>query len=144
MCPAEPADPLQRLAVDFTRVAGQGRKYGIHLLLAAQRPDKLPTNVLSQCDNLLLMRANSAGDGPALASMLLLQLVEFAGTFELEESLLAGKVLASMFRRLPGEASWGWWLGRGDGCEVRAPSWVIGPSRSGRVRAARCATSSTS
>jgi DNA helicase HerA-like ATPase len=90
--PAEPAEPLQRLAVDFTRVAGQGRKYGIHLLLAAQRPDKLPTNVLSQCDNLLLMRVNSAGDGPALASMLPLQLVELAGTFELEESLLAGKV----------------------------------------------------
>ncbi len=107
MCPAEPADPLQRLAVDFTRVAGQGRKYGIHLLLAAQRPDKLPTNVLSQCDNLLLMRANSAGDGPALASMLLLQLVEFAGTFELEESLLAGKVLeqASLAGHLDGAAA---------------------------------------
>lgn len=96
VCPAEPADPLQRLAVDrFTRIAGEGRKYGIHLLLASQRPDKLPENVLSQCDNLLLMRVNSAGDRAALASMFGFvppELVELAGTFGLGESLLAGRV----------------------------------------------------
>jgi uncharacterized protein len=96
VCPADPADPLQRLAVDrFTRVAGEGRKYGIHLLLASQRPDKLPDNVLSQCDNLLLMRVNSAGDRAALASRFGFvppELVELAGTFGLGESLLAGKV----------------------------------------------------
>ena len=96
VCPAEPADPLQRLAVDrCTRIAGEGRKYGIHLLLASQRPDKLPENVLSQCDNLLLMRVNSAGDRAALAARFGFvppELVELAGTFGLGESLLAGKV----------------------------------------------------
>ncbi|TVR20002.1 MAG: ATP-binding protein [Nitriliruptor sp.] len=96
VCPADPADPLERLAVDrFTRIAGEGRKYGIHLLLASQRPDKLPENVLSQCDNLLLMRVNSAGDRAALASMFGFvppELIELAGTFGLGESLLAGKV----------------------------------------------------
>jgi uncharacterized protein len=96
VCPAEPSDPLQRLAVDrFTRIAGEGRKYGIHLLLASQRPDKLPENVLSQCDNLVLMRVNSAGDRAALASRFGFvppELVELAGTFGLGESLLAGKV----------------------------------------------------
>lgn len=96
VCPAEPADQLQRLAVDrFTRIAGEGRKYGIHLLLASQRPDKLPENVLSQCDNLLLMRVNSAGDRAALAAMFGFvppELVELAGTFGLGESLLAGRV----------------------------------------------------
>jgi uncharacterized protein len=96
VCPALPDDPLQRLAVElFTRIAGEGRKYGIHLLLASQRPDKLPENVLSQCDNLLLMRVNSAGDRAALASRFGFvppELVELAGTFGLGESLLAGKV----------------------------------------------------
>lgn len=96
VCPAEPANPLQRLAVDrFTRIAGEGRKYGIHLLLASQRPDKLPENVLSQCDNLLLMRVNSAGDRAALASMFGFvppELIELSGNFGLGESLLAGKV----------------------------------------------------
>jgi len=96
VCPADPDDPQQRLAVDrFTRIAGEGRKYGIHLLLASQRPDKLPENVLSQCDNLLLMRVNSAGDRAALAARFGFvppELVELAGTFGLGESLLAGRV----------------------------------------------------
>ena len=96
VCPAEPADPLQRLAVElFTRIAGEGRKYGIHLLLASQRPDKLPENVLSQCDNLLLMRVNSAGDRAALAARFGFappELVELAGSFGLGESLLAGRI----------------------------------------------------
>jgi DNA helicase HerA-like ATPase len=96
VCPAEPSDPLQRLAVDrFTRIAGEGRKYGIHLLLASQRPDKLPDNVLTQCDNLLLMRVNAAGDRAALASRFGFvppELVELSGSFGLGESLLAGMV----------------------------------------------------
>jgi uncharacterized protein len=96
VCPADPSDELQRLAVElFTRIAGEGRKYGIHLLLASQRPDKLPDNVLSQCDNLLLMRVNSAADRAALAHRFGFappDLVELAGTFGLGESLVAGKI----------------------------------------------------
>jgi uncharacterized protein len=96
VCPADPDDELQRLAVElFTRIAGEGRKYGIHLLLASQRPDKLPENVLSQCDNLLLMRVNSAADRAALADRFGFappHLVELAGTFGLGETLMAGKV----------------------------------------------------
>jgi uncharacterized protein len=98
VCPAEPADPLQRLAAElFTRIAGEGRKYGIHLLLASQRPDKLPDNVLTQCDNLMLMRVNSAADRAALSARFGFapaSLIEMAGTFELGESLIAGKITA--------------------------------------------------
>ncbi len=96
VCPAEPADPLQRLAVElFTRIAGEGRKYGIHLLLASQRPDKLPDNVLTQCDNLLLMRVNSAADRASLATRFAFvpsELVELSGTFGLGETLRAGRI----------------------------------------------------
>jgi uncharacterized protein len=96
VCPSDPSDELQRLAVElFTRIAGEGRKYGIHLLLASQRPDKLPDNVLSQCDNLLLMRVNSSADRAALAERFGFappDLVELAGSFGLGESLLVGKV----------------------------------------------------
>jgi uncharacterized protein len=96
VCPADPADPLQRLAVElFTRIAGEGRKYGIHLLLASQRPDKLPDNVLSQCDNLLLMRVNSAGDRASLASRFAFvppELVDLSATFGLGDMLRAGRI----------------------------------------------------
>jgi uncharacterized protein len=95
VCPSDPSDELQRLAVElFTRIAGEGRKYGIHLLLASQRPDKLPDNVLTQCDNLLLMRINSTADRAAIAERFGFappHLVELAGTFGLGESLVAGK-----------------------------------------------------
>jgi uncharacterized protein len=112
VCPADPTDALQRTAVDlFTRIAGEGRKYGIHLLLASQRPDKLPDNVLSQCDNLLLMRVNSTGDRAALAERFGFappDLIELSGGFGLGEALLVGKVapaplLARMGTRLTPE-----------------------------------------
>ncbi len=38
------------------RIAGEGRKYGLHLLVATQMPGKLHEHVLSQCSNLILMR----------------------------------------------------------------------------------------
>jgi uncharacterized protein len=96
VCPSEPTDRLQALAVElFTRIAGEGRKYGIHLLLASQRPDKLPENVLSQCDNLVLMRVNSAADRRDLAERFGFappNLVDVAGTFGLGEALVAGDI----------------------------------------------------
>jgi DNA helicase HerA-like ATPase len=38
------------------KVAAEGRKFGLWLLLASQRAQKLHRNVISQCDNLILMR----------------------------------------------------------------------------------------
>lgn len=98
VCPAEPSDPLQGLAVElFGRIAGEGRKYGIHLLLASQRPDKLPANVLTQCDNLLLLKVNSAADRAALATTFAFvpsELIELTGTFGLGETLRAGRIVS--------------------------------------------------
>lgn len=96
VCPAQPEDPLEHVAVElFTRIAGEGRKYGIHLLLSTQRPDKIPDNVLSQCDNLLLMRVNSSADRANLAERFGFappELVDMVGEFGLGEALLAGRV----------------------------------------------------
>jgi uncharacterized protein len=63
VCPQEPEDPLTAIATELAvRIAGEGRKYGLHLLVATQRPQKVHENVVSQCDNLLLMRMNSHAD----------------------------------------------------------------------------------
>ncbi|MFK0401512.1 ATP-binding protein [Microbacterium sp. NPDC090225] len=40
------------------RIAAEGRKYGLWLLLSTQRPSR----ILSQCDNLALMRMSSSAD----------------------------------------------------------------------------------
>ena len=61
--PAEPEDPITaRSAQAAIRIAAEGRKFGLYLLVSTQRPQKVHENVLSQCDNLLLMRMNSQAD----------------------------------------------------------------------------------
>lgn len=44
------------------RIAAEGRKYGLWLTVASQRPQKLHGNVISQCDNLIVMRLTSQND----------------------------------------------------------------------------------
>ena len=68
VCPARPEDPLMAMATEHAvRIAGEGRKFGLVLLVATQRPQKVHENVVSQCDNLVLMRMNSRSDLALLA-----------------------------------------------------------------------------
>jgi hypothetical protein len=74
VCPAEPADPLTALATeDAVRIAGEGRKFGLYLIVVTQRPQKIHENVLSQCDNLVLMRMNSVADLAQVAGVFLVR-----------------------------------------------------------------------
>jgi DNA helicase HerA-like ATPase len=96
VCPAEPNDPLTALATaDAIRIAGEGRKFGLYLIVVTQRPQKVHENVLSQCDNLVLMRMNSSADLGHVArvfSFVPPGLVDRAGTFAQGEALVAGKI----------------------------------------------------
>ncbi len=70
VCSADPQDQIQALATQrLVQIAGEGRKYGIWLLLSTQRPSKIHPNVVSQCDNLALMRMNSPADLAELAAV---------------------------------------------------------------------------
>ena len=61
--PATSGDPLlQQTAALGALIAGEGRKFGLHLFVATQRPGKVHPQVVSQCDNLILMRMNGVGD----------------------------------------------------------------------------------
>ncbi|MCP2297343.1 hypothetical protein APR11_003778 [Nocardia amikacinitolerans] len=44
------------------QIAAEGRKYGLWLLLSTQRPSKVHPGILSQCDNLALMKTTSPVD----------------------------------------------------------------------------------
>jgi len=58
--PAEPQGKAESVLRDqFRTIAAEGRKYGIFLILASQRPDKLDPIVLSECENKALMRLDS-------------------------------------------------------------------------------------
>lgn len=99
ICPGEPVDPLQAAATErAVQIAGEGRKLGLYLLLSTQRPAKLHPNVLSQCDNLVLMRMNSTADLEHLAgtfSFVPPALLAEASYFAQGETLLAGKIVPS-------------------------------------------------
>lgn len=110
VCPQEPIDPLQSAATEHAiRIAGEGRKFGIYMLLATQRPQKLHANVVSQCDNLVLMRINSAADIAHLASAFSFvapSLINQASQFTQGQSLIAGKIVPSpVFARFEGRLS---------------------------------------
>jgi uncharacterized protein len=96
ICPAEPGDSLTALVTaDAIRIAGEGRKFGLYLIVVTQRPQKVHENVLSQCDNLVLMRMNSIADLGHVArvfSAVPTGLIDRATTFAQGEALVAGKI----------------------------------------------------
>jgi DNA helicase HerA-like ATPase len=102
LCPARPGFPLQEEGRDqLVRMAGEGRKYGLHLLLVTQRPEKVDANALSQCDNLILMRLNGAADVERIAaafSFVPRALIADAPTFAKGEALFAGGIVGRPMR----------------------------------------------
>jgi DNA helicase HerA-like ATPase len=99
VCPSRPDDPLTALATEHAeRIAGEGRKFGLVLLVATQRPQKVHENVVSQCDNLVLMRMNSRSDLAVLSEVFSFvphSLLELATEFRQGEAVVAGKLVPS-------------------------------------------------
>ena len=60
MLPAEPKPgPERALSEQLRTIASEGRKFGLFLIMATQRPDKLDPFVVSECDNKAIMKLNS-------------------------------------------------------------------------------------
>jgi DNA helicase HerA-like ATPase len=96
VCPSDPGDPVLAIATEHAvRIAAEGRKYGLYLLVSTQRPHKVHEQVVSQCDNLVLMRMNSRSDLAHVAerfSFVPPALVAAATDFGLGDALVAGKI----------------------------------------------------
>jgi hypothetical protein len=59
--------PREQTAFSFARtaverVAKEGRKYGVSAVVVSQRPSELSQTVLSQCNNMIVMRLNNPDD----------------------------------------------------------------------------------
>jgi DNA helicase HerA-like ATPase len=75
------------------QIAAEGRKFGLWLLLSTQRPGKVHRGIVSQCDNLTLMRMNSPNDLVELADIFGFvppAMLTQASRFRQGEALLAG------------------------------------------------------
>ena len=99
VCPARPADPLTAIATEHAvRIAAEGRKFGLYLLVSTQRPQKVHPDIVTQCDNLVLMRLNSSADAAyaqQVFSFVPAGLLARAPAFGLGEALVAGKICPS-------------------------------------------------
>jgi DNA helicase HerA-like ATPase len=92
------------------------------MLTSTQRPQKVHDEVLSQCDNLLLMRMNSEADLAHLRdtfSFVPAGLIQRATTFRQGESLVAGK-----FVQHPAYVRFGQRLSQEGGADIPT-SWAV-------------------
>jgi hypothetical protein len=57
------ADAVEKQALySFERIAKEGRKYGVSLLVVSQRPSDVSQTILSQCNNFLILRLTNDQD----------------------------------------------------------------------------------
>ena len=57
------ADAVEKQALySFERIAKEGRKYGVSLLVVSQRPSDVSQTILSQCNNFLVLRLTNDQD----------------------------------------------------------------------------------
>jgi DNA helicase HerA-like ATPase len=99
LCAPEQDSPLGAAVRDrLVQIAAEGRKFGLWLLLSTQRPSRVHPSILSQCDNLALMKMSSPVDLDELAKVFgyaPAELLTRAPLFRQGEALFAGGFSAS-------------------------------------------------
>ncbi|MBU0468454.1 MAG: ATP-binding protein [Candidatus Omnitrophica bacterium] len=59
----EGQNPVETRAIEaFEKIAKEGRKYGVALLVVSQRPSDVSETILSQCNNVIALRLSNASD----------------------------------------------------------------------------------
>jgi uncharacterized protein len=80
----------------LTRVAKEGRKYGVGLAVVTQRPSELDATVLSQCGTMIALRTTSPGDRSRVAAAFpddLGGLVDLLPSLRTGEGLFVGEAM---------------------------------------------------
>ncbi len=62
------ADQKQSAAIAVRRIAKEGRKYGIGMMLVSQRPAEIDATILSQCGTLFALRLSNSTDRSQITS----------------------------------------------------------------------------
>lgn len=78
------------------RIAREGRKYGVGLMLVSQRPSELPTTAMSQVGTIIALRLNNDADQSSVGSALpdsLSGLVQSLPSLRTGEAIIAGEAL---------------------------------------------------
>lgn len=78
---------------NFERIAKEGRKYGVSLVVISQRPSEVNRTVLSQCNNFISLRLSNAEDQGVIKRLLpdnLIGLTDVLPVLDVGEALVVG------------------------------------------------------
>jgi uncharacterized protein len=91
---ADEADSIAQRALDtFERIAKEGRKYGVSLLVVSQRPADVSRTILSQCNNFLALRLSNDQDQAVIRRLMpesMAAITDILPLLDIGEALLLG------------------------------------------------------
>lgn len=94
LVPGDPKFTQSKATADIiNEIAGEGRKYGIFLMVVSQSPSKLHPFTLSQCNNLILLKMRHEADLAVVRdafSQVPKRMIDKAKNFKVGESLVIG------------------------------------------------------
>lgn len=97
----ETAAPIARDAAN--RIAREGRKYGVGLMLVTQRPSDLPDTALAQCGTIIALRLSNSADQSKIRTALpdsIAGLAETLPSLRTGEAIISGEALVLPTRAL--------------------------------------------
>ena len=126
-------NPIEQRAVEnFERIAKEGRKYGVALLVVSQRPSDVSSTILSQCNNVVALRLSNDSDQATVKKLMpesLAGLMDTLPILDIGEALVVGDavLLPSRIRINPPDEKplsatidfWDKWRQ-----ETRAPNYI--------------------
>ncbi len=87
-------NPVEKRAVEaFEKIAKEGRKYGVALLIVSQRPSDVSATVLSQCNNVIALRLTNGEDQSTVKKLMpesLESLLDVLPIMDIGEALVVG------------------------------------------------------
>lgn len=87
-------NPVEQRAIEnFEKIAKEGRKYGVALLIVSQRPSDVSSTVLSQCNNVIALRLTNGDDQATVKRLMpesLESLMDTLPILDIGEALVVG------------------------------------------------------
>lgn len=91
------ADTVQKQALwNFERIAKEGRKYGVSLLVVSQRPSDVSRTILSQCNNFVVLRLTNEQDQSVVKRLMpdsMAGMIDVLPLLDIGESLILGDAI---------------------------------------------------
>lgn len=100
-------NPVEQRAIEnFEKIAKEGRKYGVALLIISQRPSDVSSTILSQCNNVIALRLTNSDDQGTVKRLMpdsLAGLMDTLPILDIGEALIVGDavLLPSRIRIYP-------------------------------------------